>query len=144
MAAAPPVGLLPAPAPDCSPPECPAPPIPDTRRSPPGHALCPSVLLEHNTASSPTATNHPTDAPSVAVSGGNAVSVSPARLLFFGVLGEIIRRRDLGQQPGHDLIRQVLKGLMNMRFEICKLRRLVPQLGDPLPLLILQPLLYVP
>ena len=63
---------------------------------------------------------------------------------FFGVLGEIIRRRDLGQYPGDDLIRQALKGLMNTSFQISKLRRMVPQLGDPLLLLILQLLLHLP
>ena len=59
--------------------------------------------------------------------------MAPVRLLFFGVLGEIIRRCDLGQHPGHDLIGQVLKGSMNLSFQVSKFGRLVPQLGDPLP-----------
>jgi hypothetical protein len=62
---------------------------------------------------------------------------------IFGVLGEIVPRRDLGQHPSHDLIGQVLKGSMNMSFQISELRRLVSQLGDPLPLLFLQLLLYL-
>ena len=38
--------------------------------------------------------------------------MAPPRLLFLGVLGEGIRRRDLGQHAGDDLIRQVLKGTL--------------------------------
>src|SRR3984893_13885831 len=113
MAAAPPGAPLHAPGPGCCLPECPARQAPDTRRRPPGHAPCPSVLPVHSTASSPTTTNLPTGAPSAGVPGENVVSVAPARLLFFGILGEIIRHRDLGQHPGDDLIRQALKGLMN-------------------------------
>src|SRR5271168_4188124 len=143
MAAAPPVGLLHAPGPGCCPPECPTRQTPDTRRCPPGHAPCPSVLPAHSTASSPTTTNLPIGAPSAVVPGENVASVAPARLLFFGVLGEIVRRRDLGQHAGDDLIRQALKGLMNTRFQISKLPRMVPQLGHPLPPLILQLLLHL-
>src|SRR5438093_43706 len=121
MAAAPPVDPLHAPGPGCCLPESPTRQAPDTRRRPPGHALCPSVLPAHSTASSPTTTNRPIGAPSAVVPGENAASVALARLLFFCVLGEIVRRRDLGQHPGDDLIRQALKGLMNTSFQISKL-----------------------
>ncbi len=45
---------------------------------------------------------------------------------------------------GDDLIRQAVKGLVHTRFQISKRRRLVPQLGEPLPLLIQQRLLHLP
>jgi len=63
---------------------------------------------------------------------------------FFWHPGEICHRRDLGQHAGDDLIRQSLKGLMNTSFQIGKLRRMFPQLDDPLLLLILQLLLQIP
>src|SRR2546426_980857 len=100
MAAAPPVDPLHAPGPGSCLPECLTRQTPDTRRRPPGHAPCPSALPAHSTTSSPTTANLPTGAPSAVVSGENVVSVLPARLLFFGILGEIIRRRDLSQHPG--------------------------------------------
>src|ERR1700694_1984564 len=100
MAAAPPAWPLHAPGPGYCLPECPTRQAPDTRRRPPGHAHCPSVLPAHSTASSRTTTNLQTGAPRAVVPGQNVVSVAPARLLFFGFLGEIIRRRDLGQHPG--------------------------------------------
>src|SRR5712691_7994529 len=56
-------------------------------------------------------------------------------ITFFSVLSEIIRRRGLGQHPGDDLIGQTLKGLMNPSFQISKLRRMIPQLGNPFQLL---------
>src|SRR5262249_49418576 len=90
------------------------------------------------------ATALPTNAPLTAVSGGPAVSGAPARVLFFSVLSEIIRRRGLGQHAGDDLIRQFLKRAMNSSFQMSKLRRLVPQLGYPLALLGLQLVLQVP
>src|SRR5450755_2348239 len=124
MAAAPPGGPLHAPRPGCCLLESPTRQIPDTRRRPPGHARCPSVLPAHSTPSSPTTTNLPTGAPSAVVPREHVISVALARLLFLGILGEIIRRRDLGQHPGDDLIRQALKGLMNACFQISKLRRL--------------------
>jgi DDE superfamily endonuclease len=70
--------------------------------------------------------------------------VVPGRLLFFSILSEIIRRRGLGQHPGNDLIGQALKGLMNTSFQVSKLRRMVPQLGNPFHLLLLQLLLQLP
>src|SRR5262249_26566838 len=70
--------------------------------------------------------------------------LGPARLLFFGVLGEIVPPRDLAQHPGTTLIAQALKGSMNMSFQISELGGLVSQLGDPLTLLFLQLLLYLP
>src|SRR5476649_439086 len=99
MAAAPPVAPLHAPALDCCLSECPTRQTPDTRRRPLGHVRCPSVVRAHSTPLSPTTTSLPTDAPSAVVSRDNAVSVEPGRLLFFGSLGEIVRRRDLGQNP---------------------------------------------
>src|SRR6185437_2799464 len=146
MAAAPPAEPPPAPTPDCSPPECPALPTPDTRRCPLDPVLGPSCFGSpaHSTASSPTTATLPTTAPSAAVERENAVCGGIARLLFFSVLGEIRRRRGLRQYPGHDLICQGLKGLMNLRFQISKLGRLVPQLGHPFPLLLLQLLLHLP
>src|SRR5262249_21944554 len=94
-------------------PECPTRQAPDTRRSLPGHAPCPSALPAHSTVSSPTTTSLPTDAPSALVLGQNAVSVAPGRLLFFGVLAEGIRRRDLSQHTRDDLIRQT-RGLLGL------------------------------
>src|SRR5581483_5526386 len=144
MAAALPVDPLHAPGLDCCLSECPTRQTPDTHRLPPGHAHHPSVVRAHSTTSSPTTTNLPSGAPSAIVPRENAVSVLPVRLLFLGILGEIIRRRDLGQHPGDDLIGQALKGLMNTSLQISKLRRMVPQLSDPLLLLILQLLLQLP
>src|SRR5437879_857553 len=104
MAAVPPAAPLPAPRRGCGLLECPVPQTPDTRRCPPGHVPCasPSVPRAHSTASSPTKAILPTNAPSTAVAGGHAACGVPARLLFFGVLGEIRRRRGLGQHAGHD------------------------------------------
>src|ERR1700730_12491051 len=143
MAAAPPGGPLHAPGPGCCLPECPTRQAPDTHRRLPGHAPCPSALPAHSRASSPTTTSLPTGAPSAVVLGENVVSVAPVRLLFFGILGEIVRRRDLSQHAGDDLIRQALTVLMNAPFQISKLRRRVRQLGHPLRLLIPQLLLHL-
>ena len=68
----------------------------------------------------------------------------PGRVLFFSVIGKIIRRRNLGQHPGDDLIGQAVKNLMNTNFQISKLQRMVAQLRHPLLLLILQLLLHLP
>src|ERR1022692_3598293 len=65
-------------------------------------------------------------------------------ITFFRSLGEISRCRGLGQHASDDLIGQALKGLMNMSFQTSKLRRMVPQLGNPAFLLVLQLLLQLP
>src|SRR5476649_963384 len=146
MAAAPPVAPLHAPGLDCCLSECPTRQTPDTRRRPLGHAPWRfwTVPPAHSTAWSPTTTGLPTGVLSAIVSQANVVSVVPGRLLFFSILGEIIRRRGLSQHPGDDLIGQAVKNLMNTSFQISKLRRMVSQLRHPLLLLILQLLLQLP
>src|SRR4051794_25329139 len=111
MAAAPLVAPLHAPALDCCLSECPTPQTPDTRRRPLGHAPWRfwTVLPAHSTTWSPTTTGLPTGAPSAIASRENEVSLVPVRLLFFSILGEITRRRGLGQHTGDDLIRHAVK-----------------------------------